>query len=359
MTLLRSSSGALFRSSSGKLVSGVCKPTYCPRACCYGSTCVDGVCPAECTGGGGISTPLGTTCADNPCVVTPQEGACCIFNSTLFRWECAELTASQCSMAGGQFQGIGVACGDIDCNDINEPTCCDNLNPGDCYTISPGSSVLVSAEVSALARVHLCCFAGGSFVAKKLEKTVTHMAQHAFNSSAQSNCGPVSGFATETCGAWVDLGEGDHPLVNCGYSAGGPACNNPGTFRARLCLRPSAPSAAQGDGSGYVDLRVEIQDTSGCINNGNPNSPFAPYTRSTTCTSASLDQAIDCSMAFCGGVQICGNDYTGLVTDINAGAGNRETCGPPARGIQRTSLLRSGGGCYSGCGGGFGGGFAL
>ncbi|MBT8484346.1 MAG: choice-of-anchor E domain-containing protein, partial [Phycisphaerae bacterium] len=109
---------------SNYLATGSVTVTYffkrLPGACCFD----DGSCSVgtetECTDAGGVYQGDGTAC--NPC---PQPGACCLPDGT-----CDERLESACVEAGGLFQGEGSLCVDIAC----PGACC--LDDGSCQFVT-------------------------------------------------------------------------------------------------------------------------------------------------------------------------------------------------------------------------------
>lgn len=72
-----------------------------PGACCFTDVCSNGMTETECTGAGGEFQGYGTDCDPNPCV-----GACCIGTTGV----CEELTESGCVATNGVFLGYGTDC---------------------------------------------------------------------------------------------------------------------------------------------------------------------------------------------------------------------------------------------------------
>ncbi len=76
-------------------------------ACClFDGTCIE-VTEDECAMQGGDFQGVGVGCDEVDC---PARGACCLFDGT-----CIEVTEEECAMEGGDFQGVGTRCADIDC----------------------------------------------------------------------------------------------------------------------------------------------------------------------------------------------------------------------------------------------------
>lgn len=80
-----------------------------PGACCFpDETCLDGLSLNQCQAMGG-SFYSGASCSTAPCTSPPQ-GACCFPDGG-----CVFVPEGDCAVFGGQFQGEGVACKEIDC----------------------------------------------------------------------------------------------------------------------------------------------------------------------------------------------------------------------------------------------------
>ncbi|MEM7249379.1 MAG: hypothetical protein AAF533_28965 [Acidobacteriota bacterium] len=87
------------------------------RACCLLSgECVE-LEPGECSGETGTSAPFGVFCEDTTC---PDDiGACCAGDGSTW---CTQRNEADCLAMGGEFRGVGLACGDLDCSSVR--ACC-------------------------------------------------------------------------------------------------------------------------------------------------------------------------------------------------------------------------------------------
>ncbi|MCH2133386.1 MAG: S1 family peptidase [Phycisphaerales bacterium] len=108
-------------------------PASATGACCLdGSPCLD-LLESECSDAGGTYQGEGTDCAGQPCV-TPPTGACC----TGLGLTCEQITQDACTLANGTWQGEGTSCVPNPC-EFAPPTgaCCTGstcveLNQDDC-----------------------------------------------------------------------------------------------------------------------------------------------------------------------------------------------------------------------------------
>lgn len=87
-------------------------------ACCNsdGVACADGVLPWVCEGDGNVFQGVGTTCPDPAC----DSGACC----DPATGQCSVGSESDCTNAGGDFQGYGTDCDVDDGHDTAAQHCC-------------------------------------------------------------------------------------------------------------------------------------------------------------------------------------------------------------------------------------------
>ena len=89
------------------------------RACCFkNGTCID-VTAQECTAAGGQQQGLGSTCDNTDCTPPPPTGACCFSDTS-----CNVLQQGQCEQFNGEYQGDGTVCHDKLCGDPVIVPCC-------------------------------------------------------------------------------------------------------------------------------------------------------------------------------------------------------------------------------------------
>ncbi len=129
-----------------------------PGACClFDGTCIE-VTEDECVAQGGDYQGDGVGCDDVDC---PARGACCLFDGT-----CIEVTEDACAMQGGDFQGVGVQCAEVDCP--ARGACC--LFDGTCIEVTEDECAMQGGdfqgvgvgcdEVDCPARGACCLFDG-------------------------------------------------------------------------------------------------------------------------------------------------------------------------------------------------------
>ncbi len=203
---------------------------------------------------------------------TPGVGACCLPSGS-----CIIATTSDCSAAGGTFQGDGSTCATTNCVAAPQACCfpstggCLNLNPADCVTAGgvPGGVGTTCATFTCFPK-GACCLVDGTCVNNISPTDCSSLGgTYKGNNStcATVSCPPPSGSCCFPNGACLSLTLNDCTIAGGSWGGIGSNCaDTNGNGQPDAC-EPDCPSDVNGDTESDILDFLDFIDAFGTCEN--------------------------------------------------------------------------------------------